>query len=266
MSTEEMIQQEMFESATSPEPAAEQPSEQPAVEQQAPEPQPQGQRVDPATGDAIPSWRLREESEARRNAENRARQLEERLEQINTHFQQQQRNRGQQAPPDFFENPHAAVQAAVQQYIQPLAAQQREANLYLGRKYAEMAYGAENVALAEKVFMEARDKRALDPMDYERVVRSPNRYEAVVDWYKRMYALHTVGEDPNAWWQKQFDTKLADPKFQAEVMEKIRGSAATRPGTTNLPPTLSRSTAAAGNGVGSLGDLSHDSLWANAMK
>jgi hypothetical protein len=49
-------------------------------------------------------------------------------------------------------------------------------------------------------------------------------------------------------------------------MERIRGSAATRPSVTQLPPSLSRSTAAASNGAGAGGDMSHESLWANATK
>ena len=265
MSTEEAIQQELFEAATSPEPVAESPPEETTPEAPSPaEPasRPSGQDQ----SDSIPSWRLREEAEARRQAEDRARTLEQRYNEAMAHWRQ---NQPQQKAPDFYADPAAYVQAAIQQnlqqHLQPMQAEYHRAIQQLARGQAESVHGAEAVALAEKVFMEARDRRMLDPMDYERVVRSPNRFDACVQWYKRLYALHTVGEDPQAWWQREYEAKLADPKFQAEAMERLRGFAATRPAMTKLPPSLSRSTAAASNGAGNLGDMSHESLWASTM-
>lgn len=263
MSTEANAQQEMFAFATQAEPEptpAPSPEPTPAPSPEpAPSPAPAEDRDSP-----IPSWRLREESENRRLAEERARQLQARLDAVEAHRQQQQ---GQKTPaPDWFVDPAAAMQAAMQEFYRPIQAEQHRVLMQMSRDMAEYRHGAENVALAEKVFLEARDKRILDPMDYQRVIQAPNRYDAVVQWYKRLYALHTVGEDPNAWWEKQFETRMADPKFQAQVMEKIRGAAAARPAETKLPPSLSRATAAAPNGGGTVGDMSHDSMWAFATK
>jgi hypothetical protein len=267
MSTEEAVQQELFEAATSPEPVSETPTESTTPEAPSP-PEPAVSRPSgPDQSDSIPSWRLREEAEARRQAEDRARTLEERYNQAMAHWRQ---NQPQPKAPDFYADPQAYIEAAIQQNLQqrlqPVQAEYHRAIQQLARGQAESVHGAEAVALAEQVFMEARDRRMLDPMDYERVVRSPNRFDACVQWYKRLYSLHTVGDDPEAWWQKRHEEKLADPKFQAEVMERLRGIAATRPGMTRLPPSLSRSTAAASNGAGTGGDLSHESLWASATK
>ena len=269
MSTEEeAVQQELFDIAKSPEPSEDKGSESPAETSSAPSSE---QTTDPAPQarereESIPSWRLREEAEARRVAEDRARAMEARLTEIQTHLQQQNRQQTQQKVPGWYEDPEAATRAYVQQYFQPIYQQQQQAMMQLARDSAEYRYGAENVALAEQTFLEARDRKILDPMDYERVVRAPNRYDACVQWYKRLYALHTVGEDPETWYTKRRDAELADPKFQAAYLEQIRGQAATRPGVTKLPPSLSRSTAAAPNGAGTLGDMSHESLWANAIK
>ena len=267
MSTEEAVQQELFEAATSPEPpAAPEPSAEPTP---APEPVAEPQPPEPSrtSEDHVPSWRLREEAESRRLAEDRARTLEQRYNEAMAHWRQQQPQ--QQKAPDFYADPQAYVQAVIQQnlqqHLQPMQAEYHRAIQQLARGHAESVHGPEAVALAEKVFMEARDRRMLDPMDYERVVKSANRFDACVQWYKRLYSLHTVGDDPEAWWQKRHEEKLADPKFQAEVMEKLRGFAATRPAMTQLPPSLSRSTAAASNGAGTAGDLSHESLWASTM-
>ena len=38
---------------------------------------------------------------------------------------------------------------------------------------------------------------------------------------------------------------MKDPAFQAKLLERIRGSAQARPGTTQLPPSLNRVSGAA---------------------
>lgn len=263
MSTEEAVQQELFDIAKSPEPPAE-PASEPTpssveVEVKAPEPQ----QPSPSAQESIPSWRLREEAEARRVAEERARTLQARMEQIEAHWRQQQ---GSQQTPSWFEDPQAAMRAAMEEYNRPLLKQRHDFEMKITREMAEYRYGPEAVNLAEKFFMDARAKGLLDPLDHERVVSAPNRFAAVVEWYKRLYSLHTVGDDPEAWYKKRRDAELADPKFQAQYLERIRGDAATRPGVTELPPTLSRSTTAAGNGAGLAGDMSHESLWAHTRK
>ena len=275
MSTEEAVQQELFEAAKSPEPPAEsKTSPEPSTTAEPSTSEPSSSATpsesskasDQRSEDHVPSWRLREEAESRRLAEDRARTLEQRYNEAMAHWRQQQ---PQQKPPDFFADPQAyvatAIQQSLQQHLTPLQNQYHRAIQQLSRHQAEAVHGAEAVALAEQVFMEARNRQMLDPADYERVVNSPNRFDACVNWYKRLYSLHTVGDDPEAWYTKRRDAELADPKFQAAYLERIRGDAAARPAMTKLPPTLSGSTSAASNGAGALGDMSHASLWASTM-
>jgi hypothetical protein len=215
---------------------------------------------------AIPSWRLREEAEGRRLAEDRARQLEARLNEVAAHMRQNQKQ------PDFFENPDAATQSLIARTLQPFVEQvqreretDRKERIYLGKMVAESAHGADKVSAAEQAFLRARETQALDPTDYERVVQSPNRYDEVVRWHQRQTVLSSVGNDPNAWFEKQLEAKMADPTFQAKVLAKIQGDAASRPTETRLPPSLSRVTSSAGNRQ-DMGDMSDRSLFDFAMK
>lgn len=251
MADDAAAQQEMFQGALGPEPAAE-----PAPPAPAPEPIPA--QAPTRDADGVPSWRLREEADARRAAEERAQAYERKLQEYEAHLARQQ----PQKVPDWFENPDAAMQEALVRWMGPIVQDQRAQAIHNSRMIAGLVHGKENVDEAEAAFMKAHASGTLDKMDYERVVQSPNRYDAVVNWHRRETVVSSVGNDPNEWFVKTLDQHLADPRFQAAVMERIRGSAATRPGTTRLPPSLSGKTASMGNADdGAGGDLSDASLF-----
>lgn len=212
------------------------------------------------TPEGVPSWRLREEAEARRVAEDRARQLESRLAEVAAHLQQQQK------PPDFYSEPDKATEAVLLRYLQPYAEETRKERMYNNKLLAGALHGTDKVEEAETAFLEARANETLDPVDYESVVQSPNRYDAVVKWHKKRSTLAAVGDDPVEWFNKQLEKSMADPQFQAKMLERIQGAAAARPSETRLPPTLSRSTGVAPtNGAGRQpGDGSDNSLWSFA--
>ena len=256
---------EIFAEATR---AAEPPPEAPAPEPPAPvaaEP-PAPPPATPPEDPTVPSWRLREEAEARRVAEDRARAMETRLREIAEHL-----NQGKK-PPSFYENPDEAANALVLRAMQPVvqefqrrSAQQEQTLMLFAKGMATQVHGADVVNAAEKAFLDAREAETLDPADYERVVQSPNRYEACVQWHKRQQVHATVGNDPNAWFEAQLAAKMADPAFQAQLISKITGGQAKPPGTVvSLPPSLSKVTAASGNRDEPAGDLSNESLWAQS--
>lgn len=250
---EQVSSENLFQAATEPPAAAPEALPEAAPEVTPPPPAP------PEPEPQIPPWRLREEAEARRLAEDRARALEARLNEVAAHIQQQQKQ------PDFFENPDQATQTLIMRTLQPYAEETRRNLMYIGKMVASSMHGADKVDAAEQAFLQARSSESLDPMDYERVVQSPNRYDAVVQWHKRQTTLSAVGDDPNAWFEKQLEAKLADPQFQAKFLERVREDAAGRPSATKLPPSLSRSTAAANNAAPT-GDMSDQSLFAFASK
>jgi hypothetical protein len=205
---------------------------------------------------------LREEAEARRVAEDRARTLEARLNEVAAHLQQQQKGK-----PDFFANPDESVRALVQQALSPYAEQQNRAMMANSQMLARYVHGADKVDGAETAFLQAMNAHTLDPLEYEQVVQSPNRYDAVVQWHRRHQTFSQVGTDPAAWFEKQLEAKLADPAFQASLLEKVKSgvSASGKPGVVKIPPSLSKT--AGGNGAGmDLGDMSDASLFAQAMK
>jgi len=249
--TPEQLQQEMFEQSQLA-PATEPPAAEPVAEPPAPPPPPEE-----AT---IPSWRLREEADARRIAENTARQLAERLAAVEANLRREEK------PPDFFENPDLAAQALLLRTLQPFAEETRKQMLYMGRMVANQVHGQDKVSEAEQAFIKAKNDESLDPADYEKVVQSPNRYDEVVKWHRRQATLAAVGDDPAAWFDKQLEARMADPAFQAKLMEQVRTGTATRSSSTEvrLPPPLSKTTAAAGNGAGAVGDMSDQSLFAFA--
>jgi len=251
----EQLQQEMFDLAQVT-PPAEPPAEPEPAPPPAPEPPPPAAVEPPEPG--VPTWRLREEAEGRRAAEDRARALESRLNEIATHLRQAEKK------PDFFENPDKATEEIIQRYLRPVVEQQNATTMYNSKLIAETRHGQDKVAEAEQAFLDARAQQTLDVADYERVVQSPNRYDAVVQWHRKQATLAAVGDDPNAWFEKKLAEKMADPTFQASMLDKVRGSAASRPSETRLPPSLSKTTASAGN-TEKMGDMSHDSLFRYAM-
>lgn len=251
-------QQELFANAVAP-PAQPEPQSAPEPAAEAPAPETPAEPAAPAAVEAsIPSWRLREETEARRAAEERMRQLEE-------HIRQLQGQQVQAKPPNFFDNPDQATNELIVRALTPFAQQTQQQLMAMGRMVAESVHTPDVVSQAEEAFLEAMNDKTLDPVDYERVVQAPNRYDAAVKWYRNQSVLSTVGNDPSAWFQAQLEQQLADPKFQASLLEKIRGSAATKPGAVKLPPSLSKATAAQANS-GDVGDGSDASIFAYATK
>lgn len=99
-----------------------------------------------------------------------------------------------QAAPDFYEDPVAASRHAVS----PQFEQFNQVILANAKLVAETKYGDEAVGTAEQAFIDALQSQKLDPADYHKVVNSPNRYAAAVQWHKRQQAQAEIGDDPAA--------------------------------------------------------------------
>lgn len=239
-------------------------------EPEAPPAKPEAKPEAKAPEETIPSWRLREEAEARRAAEARVAELEAG---IRTHVRQQEATKGQEKPVDFFDDPARATQDMVTQALSKVLephvkSTQRTLN-YLGQMTATQVHGKEAVSEAEKAVFDAMDAGTLTTAEYESIVQAPNRYDAAVQWHKNKKALETVGNDPEAFFQRRLDEMLADPAFQAKVVDKIKGAVSNGNGNGNgqvrLPPSLSNRASAA-PARESLGDLSDQSLWQHSWK
>jgi hypothetical protein len=112
--------------------------------------------------------------------------------------------------PDFFENPEAATQHTVQQSVSPQFEQINQQLLAIARDNAETRFTPETVNEAEQAFISAMQSQKLDPADYQKVVSSPNRYAAAVQWFKREQAKAEIGDDVTAF----------RAKVEAEILAK----------------------------------------------
>lgn len=148
----------------------------------------------------------------------------------------------QEAPPkpDWFENPEAATQSAVHTTVTPQFEhinQTLQANAQL---IAGIKYGDDVVGNAEQAFLNAARSGAIDPADFQKVVNSPNRYAAAVQWHKQQQAKAEIGDDPAA-----FRAKL-----EAEILAKhgltAEGTAAEVPAQSK-PPVMPSNLAGARN-------------------
>lgn len=213
----------------------------------APSPQPltEGQRP-PATDDAaanVPSWRLREEREAREAAARRA-ELAERAaadherQLAEVRRQMAELQKPKQEPIDPLADPQGYVGQITQTFQQELRRVQLENNLQL----AHVRHGD----VFPKAFEAFEKAGHSNPAWAQSVVNGPNPGEAIVNWYKREEVLSKVGTDPNAWLEKQLEERLKDPAFLQKAVDAARAQAngqanGTRPNNvTQLPPSLSR--------------------------
>lgn len=235
-------------------PKAEAP-EAPAAE--AAEPQPAKAQDAPAPADVIPPWRLREEAEARRSAENRVQQLQAKLQQL-------------ERPPepiDPYADPEKFRDHGVRQAIDPLFRQLQDQREYFSRRLAISTHGQETVQEAYKWLEQAA--QAGDPKAgplLARVMQSPDPFEDVVAAYKQERAMKTINGDPEKWFEQELERRKADPAFAAKHFgqQQKQPGAEQQTNVVRVPPSLSRQTGVVVNGTG--GDMSDRSLYEFATR
>jgi hypothetical protein len=118
----------------------------------------------------------------------------------------------QEAPPkpDWYENPEAATRDAVQTTVSPQIEQINQTLLAIAKDNAITRFDEATVNTAEQEFIKALQSKTLDPADYQKVVSSPNRYAAAVQWHKAQLAKAEIGDDPAAF----------RAKVEAEILAK----------------------------------------------
>lgn len=109
--------------------------------------------------------------------------------------------------PDQFEDFQGAARHAVSPDLERVnSTLMANAQLIAGIKY-----GDDKVTEAEQAFLEAARLNRLDQADFQKVVSSPNRYAAAVQWHQRQQAQAEIGDDPAAY----------KAKLEAELREKL---------------------------------------------
>lgn len=138
-------------------------------------------------------------------------------------------------PPDYFENPDAAVDFRLKQAMQPVQQNQREivenfSKMMAADKFGEDVVQAAMSELTSRVNANPQSMR----FDYERIMASPHPYGELVKWHKTQSALNTYGDDPTAYREK----------LRAEIMAEMQGQQQQQAAATP-PPVMPTSFAGA---------------------
>jgi hypothetical protein len=224
-------------------------TEEAVPEQVAPE-QPQVEKPNEET--RVPSWRLKEESDRRREAETQLASIRDEWRQMQMqmmHQRQPQQPQEQQEAPDIFADPQGFVQNLQENFNQQLRSLRLEQSL----KDAHRSYG-DKFNEAYSAFTDYISKTR-DQATYQRVMASSDQGESLVQWHKDQTLQKELGgSDLQTFLEKQREEWLKDPAVQAKVIEAFKATQqAGAPSNIISTPSLSRvpSAASAHDGTGS---------------
>jgi hypothetical protein len=211
----------------------------------------------------VPSWRLAEEAQRRREAEQQLADMRAEMRQIQQmQLAAQRQQMPQPEPVDPFADPQGFAQSIQGQFEGKL----KEIQLQHSLQFARFAHKE----VFDKAYEEFVDyaHKTRDQATYQRIMQSGDPGEALVTWYKDQQ-LHKElgGSDLNSFLEKQREEWLKDPAVQAKVIEAFKATQqqAQPSNITNLPPSLSRATAAAPS-HNENSDWSQEAIFKHAMK
>ena len=253
-----------------PEPAPEVKAEETPPEAAEPEGEPDP--VAEEKGGNIPSYRLKEEADKRRAAEERTAEIERReaearqqnatllgrLEQMERQIAQGQKPAQPEAEPiDLYTDPDAFaanLQSTVQQQL-------RQNALSNNLQMHAMVHGDKfNAAFTE--LTKSGDQEAA-----ARAMASPNPGKAIMDWHQNRTIVAETGGDLTAYREKLREEMLNDPEILKQLGERLKAGggnpapAAGQPAVV-IPPSLSKSTGSASRAEKI--PETEDELWAYA--
>lgn len=219
-----------------------------APPQPAPEPEParaqeQPKPDEPREPHGIPPWRLKEEADARRAAEDRARQYEQEKAELLRQIAQAQQSKQKEIPlPNAWEDPDGYAKYFHEQQVAHSHQARMEARFEISETLMRDKMG-------DAKFEELKQwslSKTQDPAFEAKMMTSKHPWGEASRLYEQERVLSQVGSDPNAWFEKQLEDRLKDPTHQAKLIERIRGNVQPqRPPVTQLPPSLNKAAAAA---------------------
>lgn len=233
------------------------------------EPDPKGkQAVEETPVGRVPAGRLREQTEKARQAESERDALkaqlesekaasQKRLDELNAKFdgviaalkqQQPVQPKPEQkpdTPPDLFEDPKAFaeyLQKGPQEAIQTIERRLEEMRVNNSMELAHARHG-DMFAAAYKAFVEAGQRGDADTIALgQRILKSPNPGESLVQWHKRNEVLRQVGDDPAKYRESVAEETrkqlAADPEFRKQILAELRADAEI--GENGKPRTITR--------------------------
>ena len=244
---EELNETELFNQSVSDEPV--ETTEPPAPETEQPE-KPEGEVVaepkadgeKPAVDDnapLVPSWRLRELGEEKRQLAAENERIKAELAQARASQQrpptQEQQDKDKATRPDPLLDPDGYAKQVREDIRNELLNERREESLQ-----AAAEADPENFKAAY-----ALAQQRVDPALKARMQESRNPGKTLLTWYREQKTMQEVGNDPNAWLEAKLAERLKDPAFLAKAVEAAQNSARETPQQTNgrprveLPPSLS---------------------------
>jgi hypothetical protein len=160
-------------------------------------------------------------------------------------FQAQQRPQGQEKPPapppDWWENPDAALDFRLRNAVEPVAqdlrkqveqaqqavSQQREqfSRMMAVQQHGEEAVNTAYQSLAEQI----RSNPQGAEHEWRRIMSSPHPFDALVQWHKAATTLQEIGQDPAAYREKLKQELMAELQAQQPASAPQAGGAAPQP-------------------------------------
>lgn len=160
--------------------------------------------------------------------------------------QQQQPEQSQ----DFdWSDPNKWGRNLVENAVAPVHQTMRRMVVDFSRREANREFGAEKVAAAEEALKQAVLAGQIDQGTAQSLRTSTHPVADIVQWHQKQETLRRVGNDPDAFITAEFERRMADPAFQAQMLQRIQGTAAANGNGTSttrtqpsvqLPPTLNR--------------------------
>ena len=159
------------------------------------------EKVEPPKDEVhVPTWRLREETEARRQAERRYEELQAQL-------------RAQQPPPqqgpDIFENPSEFVQQQFRPYLEQIRADLQMQREGMSLDWALRSHGNDKVSAARQALeqgLQRGDNEAKNT--YQQAMQSHDPYGVIVRWHNNSEVSREVNGDIKAYRQRILDEAL----------------------------------------------------------
>ncbi len=209
----------------------------------------------------VPSWRVREINDEKRTLADRLAALEA----DKANWQRTQAAPAASQPPAKAEAPDPLLDpAGYRDFIRNELREER-----LNERREDSLAAAHKTYKGEFEEAYAAAQKLIDPALKARMQQSRDPGETLIQWHREQKTRAEVGDDLNAFRQREQERLLSDPAFLAKAIEKARGQAqqpAARQGApaVSLPPSLTRATNASAATSADDDDISDDGLWRHA--
>lgn len=198
----------------------------------------------------VPSWRMRELREERDAAMRRAQEIEANFQRQIAELQQRIPAQPKEPAKSFYEvdDPNAFIAEQARSVVDPVVNQVAQLREFYSRREAERTHGAEKVKAAYDWIAQgigSKDPEAVQV--YQRAMQSMDPYGDIVAAHQQKTVYQQIGNDPNAWFEKQLEERMKDPAFAGNLLGRIQQG--TQPNgaqkqAIKLPPSLNRATSA----------------------